>query len=43
VPTAFLIDTSGVIVFEYINPNYRVRVDAQVLLAAAQSMIRKKQ
>ena len=35
VPTIYLIDTSGVIQFQYSNPNYKVRLHPDVLLAAA--------
>ena len=37
VPAAFLIGTDGVIKFSYVNPNYKVRVKAAVLLAAAKA------
>ncbi len=35
VPASFIIDTAGVIQFQYVNPNYRVRVNGDVLLTAA--------
>lgn len=35
VPTIFLIDTTGTIQFQYSNPNYKVRLHPDVLLAAA--------
>jgi peroxiredoxin len=35
VPAAFVIGPDGLVHFSYVNPNYRVRVDADVLLAAA--------
>ncbi len=35
VPTIYLIDTRGVIQFQYSNPNYKVRLHPDVLLAAA--------
>ena len=35
VPSIFLIDTRGIIQFQYSNPNYKVRLHPDVLLAAA--------
>ena len=35
VPAAFIVDTSGVIQFQYVNPNYKVRVQPQLLYYAA--------
>ena len=35
VPSVFLVGTDGVIRFHYVNPNYSVRLDPDVLLAAA--------
>lgn len=35
VPAVFLVDTEGTIKFEYVNPDYRERVKAELLLAAA--------
>ena len=37
VPAAYVIDTKGVIKFAYINPDHRVRINPEVLLAAAQA------
>ena len=37
VPSVFIVDTEGVIVFEYVNPDYRVRIDSKTLLAAAEA------
>ncbi|MDZ4712449.1 MAG: peroxiredoxin-like family protein [bacterium] len=37
VPSVFIIDTSGKINFEYINPDYKVRLDPDELLANAKS------
>jgi len=37
VPAVFIIDTEGVILFEYVNPDYRVRIDSDTLLAAAEA------
>lgn len=35
VPAAFIVDTTGVIQFQYVNPNYKVRVEPQLLYYAA--------
>jgi peroxiredoxin len=35
VPAVFLVATSGVIQFEYVNPDYSVRLHPELLLAAA--------
>lgn len=35
VPAVYIIDTSGEIAFDYVNPDYRVRLSAEELLAAA--------
>jgi len=43
VPAAFIVGMDGIIKFEYVNPNYRVRVDPEVLLAAAKSALLEKQ
>ncbi len=37
VPAVFLVGRSGQIEFQYANPDYRVRLDPQVLLAAAKA------
>lgn len=37
VPAAFVVGTDGVIKFSYVNPNYKVRIDPGVLLAAAKA------
>ncbi len=39
VPAAFIIGTDGLIKFEYVNPNYKVRIKADVLLAAARAYL----
>jgi peroxiredoxin len=41
VPSAFVIDRSGLIHLTYVNPNFRLRVDPDVLLAAARSLIKQ--
>jgi len=33
VPSVFVVDQSGTILFEYINPNYKTRLSAKLLLA----------
>jgi peroxiredoxin len=35
VPAEFLVATNGLIQFEYVNPDYKVRLDPELLLAAA--------
>lgn len=37
VPTAYIIDTNAVIRFAYTNPDYRIRISPEVLLAAAKA------
>ena len=37
VPAVFLVDTDGTIVFQYVNPDYAVRLHPDVLLAAITS------
>lgn len=37
VPAAFIVNRDGIITFTYVNPNYTVRIDPDVLLAAAGS------
>ena len=39
VPAAFIVGTDGMIKFEYINPNYKMRVKSEVILIAAKSAI----
>ncbi len=39
VPGVFVLDTSGVILFRYANPNHRVRLDGAVLLEAARTAL----
>lgn len=40
VPAVFLVGTDGRVQFQYVNPDYRMRVPKDVLLAAARSSIR---
>lgn len=35
VPAAFVVDTTGLIKFQYVNPNYKVRIEPQLLYHAA--------
>ncbi len=37
VPAVFLLRTDGLITFMYANPNYKVRLDPRILLAAARA------
>jgi len=41
VPSVFLVGTDGVIQFQYVNPNHRVRLESTVLLAAARAMMER--
>lgn len=40
VPAVFVLDKKSVIAFEYVNPNYKVRLDEDVLMAAAKAALR---
>ena len=42
VPSVFIIGTDGVIKFEYVNPDYRVRLEPDVILAAAKAVIKQE-
>ncbi|MDF2177973.1 peroxiredoxin-like family protein [Aliiglaciecola sp. CAU 1673] len=35
VPAAYIVDTSGLIQFQYVNPNYKVRVNPELMVHAA--------
>jgi peroxiredoxin len=37
VPAVFIVGTDGVIKFEFINPNYKVRISSELLLEAAKA------
>ena len=39
VPSVFLVDQKGVIRYRYYNPNYRIRLDTESLLAAAREAL----
>lgn len=43
VPAVFVLNTDGVIQFEYVNPNYKVRLDPEILLAAAKSALKSSE
>ncbi len=43
VPAVFVIDSEGVIQFEYVNPNHQVRIDSDVLLDALRAHQRRLQ
>ena len=39
VPAVYVIDQEGTVHFQYVNPNYVVRLDPEVLLAAARAAV----
>lgn len=39
VPAVFVIDASGTVTFQHVNPNYKVRLAPEVLMAAAKASI----
>ncbi|MBU1101510.1 MAG: AhpC/TSA family protein [Bacteroidetes bacterium] len=41
VPAAFVVGQDGTIKFSYVNPNYKIRIDGDVLIAAAKSALMK--
>ena len=43
VPAAYVIGTDNKIKFQYVNPDYRVRVNARVLYVAAEEALKDKQ
>ncbi|MGF1668890.1 MAG: peroxiredoxin-like family protein [Balneolaceae bacterium] len=42
VPAVFLVDTDGVIQFQYVNPDFKVRISSEVLLAAAADLVNNR-
>ena len=40
VPAVFIVATDGTIRFQYVNPNYTVRLDSGVLMAAAKAALK---
>jgi peroxiredoxin len=43
VPAAYLVDQEGLVHYSYANPNYKVRIDPEVLMMAAKSMVKKEE
>ncbi len=41
VPAVYLVDTTGMVQFNYVNPNYKVRPSPELLLKAAELMVRE--
>ncbi len=41
VPAVFIIGTDGLIKFEYVNPDHRVRIKPEILLSAAKAYLKK--
>ena len=41
VPAVFIVSTDGIIQFQYVNPDYKVRLKADTLIAAARSVKRR--
>ena len=40
VPAVYLVGTDGVVDFQYVNPDYTIRLDPEVLLAAAKASLK---
>lgn len=40
VPSVFIIDTDGTIKFKYVNPDYKIRLSPEVLLAALKAKVK---
>jgi len=38
VPSIFIINPDGVIIFEYVNPDYKIRISAKLLLAILENL-----
>lgn len=43
VPSLFVVDTSGTILFEYINPDYKTRISAGLLLAVLKELKKEEE
>ncbi len=43
VPSVFIVDNEGIVRFEYVQPDYRYRIDPELLLAAARISLKKPQ
>ena len=41
-PATFLVGTDGVIQFQYVNPDYKIRLAPSILMAAAQDYLKRK-
>jgi peroxiredoxin len=41
-PSTYLVGKKGIIQFQYTNPNYKVRLDPELLVAAAKSYLKTK-
>ena len=41
-PSTYLVGKKGIIYFQYTNPNYKVRLDPDLLVAAAKSYLKTK-
>jgi hypothetical protein len=41
VPSVFIVGREGMIGFTYVNPDYKVRIDSDVLLAAAKAVLKE--
>jgi len=39
VPSVFVVGADGIIDFQYVNPDYKIRIDPDVLLAAAKAAL----
>jgi peroxiredoxin len=42
VPSVFVVDSAGIIQFHYVNPDYRIRVPGELVLAAARAALSVK-
>ena len=42
VPSMFVVDTDGTILFEYISPNYKQRISADLILAVLNDLNQRK-
>ena len=40
VPAVYVVDAGGTVQFHYVHPNYRVRLDSDLLLAAAEAGVK---
>ena len=41
VPSVYIVEKGGKVAFQYVNPDYRVRIDPQTVLAAAKALAKK--